>query len=536
MRWPLRDETSRLGALSILGLALAWGCQVGLETTPSRPMPAVEESTGVEQSPEEEVSKGISDGALDTKEPTTADAGSDPVDAHPGEPVLNDELVEIRSQVQAALLGSRCGPLGYAETPDENREDPSPDGSEKAPPEASEAAAPATSCVADSDSSPFVSIENQAALEPFHRALGRLARGRDRDGKVRILAYGASHTQADVYTDYLRRYLQRRFGNGGQGFVALGKINGWYRTLDSTARHHALKVRYARYRRAVTDEPLGLFGAAFVGWGVGAYGEVSLGKNSPNTQFSVRYLEQPGGAAFSVYRDGKSIARVSTEADEMGIGKYTFSASPGRHEIRARLEGGGPVRLFGVVAETDGPGVVVDTLGIGGSRLTDAVRWHEELWIEALRGRSPDLVTFAYGTNESLDVPFSIEFYERNARKVMKRFRHALPRVSCVFISPFDLARSHDTLLAIIEAQRRIAAEFDCGFWDGHAFMGGSGSMKRWVKARPPLAAKDYVHLTRLGYVYTGVAFTDALMRAYDLDPRNPAGSSSSAADLDAAK
>src|SRR5690606_13988757 len=60
----------------------------------------------------------------------------------------------------------------------------------------------------------FVAIENEGALETFHEQLERLATGRDQDGKVRILAYGASHTQGDLFTSYLRYYLQSRFGNG----------------------------------------------------------------------------------------------------------------------------------------------------------------------------------------------------------------------------------------------------------------------------------------------------------------------------------
>ena len=40
--------------------------------------------------------------------------------------------------------------------------------------------------------------------------------------------------------------------------------------------------------------------------------------------------------------------------------------------------------------------------------------------------------------------------------------------------------------------------------------------MRRWIYAKPPLASPDHIHLTRRGYVYTGIALGDALMRAYD--------------------
>src|SRR5690606_34030047 len=81
----------------------------------------------------------------------------------------------------------------------------------------------------------YVPIENPRsgpALAHFHEALRKLEAGEDEDGKVRVLVYGASHRQADVYPGYLRAYLQARFGNGGQGFVSVVKVNKWFRYAD----------------------------------------------------------------------------------------------------------------------------------------------------------------------------------------------------------------------------------------------------------------------------------------------------------------
>jgi hypothetical protein len=337
------------------------------------------------------------------------------------------------------------------------------------------------------------------------------------------LSYGASHTQADVYTGCLRAYLQSRFGDGGQGFVLLGRVNPWYRTLDTSVRHHALKVHHARYRLDVVNEPLGLFGAAFVGGRGDSFGEVTTADDSPNTRFELQYLRQPNGGDIRLQVDGKTVALVETKANAASMGYYPFDTAPGRHGIRVQIRGNGPVRLFGIVAETTAPGVVLDTLGISGAQLSSHGRWDEGVWTEAVRRRAPDLVTFAYGTNELKDAEFSLAQYERHLRDELGRVRRALSDVSCLLISPFDVPElqggrwvERQRLLHIIDAQRRISSEFGCGFWDGYAFMGGSGSMHRWVRAKPPLARADHVHLTRLGYVYVGAAIGDALMRAFD--------------------
>lgn len=366
----------------------------------------------------------------------------------------------------------------------------------------------------------FVPVEQEISLQHFHEALARLAAGNDADGKVRILAYGASHTQADVYPGYLRAYLQSRFGNGGQGFILLGRVNHWHRLRHTRARHHALAVHHGRYRRNASDEPLGLFGAALVGRRGDAFAEIVTAKDSANTRFELQYFKQPSGGDFSLQLDGRVIARIETRSDTPGVGYHTFDATPGPHIIRAQLHGNGPVRLFGVVTETAAPGVVVDTLGIGGSDMAASLSWSEEVWIEAVRHRNPDLVSFAYGTNETMDSGRSSAVYESQLRAVLTRLRRALPSVSCVLISPFDMPKAaRARLLKVLDVQRRASKDFGCGFWDGYAFMGGEGAMRRWVNAKPPLAQHDHIHLTQLGYVYAGIALGDALMRAYDADP-----------------
>ncbi|HMJ16303.1 MAG TPA: GDSL-type esterase/lipase family protein, partial [Polyangiaceae bacterium] len=300
-------------------------------------------------------------------------------------------------------------------------------------------------------------------------------------------------------------------------------VNNWYRTLDTAVRHKRASIHHARLRADMQDEPLGLFGAALVGRYGDGFGEIITAKNSPNTEFEVHYFTHPRGGDFTLRVDGKNIARIKTRSANAGPAYYAFRTTPGRHAIRARLHGRGVVRLFGITAETARPGVVVDTLGISGSRLASSLRWQEETWTSALQRRSPDLVTFAYGTNELMDPGHSSAAYQRQLRAVLTRLRKALPEVSCAFIAPFDVPKreggswvGRPRLVEIIETQRRISQEFGCAFWDGYAFMGGGGALHRWSRANPPLASRDHVHLTRRGYVYAGTAIGDALMRAYD--------------------
>src|SRR5205085_9582825 len=71
-------------------------------------------------------------------------------------------------------------------------------------------------------------LDRPSALRRFFEALARLEAGHAQDD-VRITQFGDSHTAADIQTAAVRRALQTRFGDGGRGFVAIGRPWKLYR-------------------------------------------------------------------------------------------------------------------------------------------------------------------------------------------------------------------------------------------------------------------------------------------------------------------
>jgi hypothetical protein len=67
----------------------------------------------------------------------------------------------------------------------------------------------------------------------------------------------------------------------------------------------------------------------------------------------------------------------------------------------------------------------------------------------------------------------------------------------------------------IIDAQRRIAEQNGCAFFDAYQAMGGQGTMGRWLKARPRLATSDMRHATPEGYEVVGTLYYKALLAAF---------------------
>lgn len=367
------------------------------------------------------------------------------------------------------------------------------------------------------------------AMDHFYEALRALKRGDDDDGKVRVLLYGASHTAADIYPTYLRAYLRERFGDGGPGFVALAKTNKYYRLLAWTLEtSKGWLVEHAQKKKAREDGLFGLLGASTSATKkrdvTRLLPQVEPPEGPHKTTYELYFLRQPGGGKFTVKIDGKEQKPVNTKAKEIGAGYATFTVDGGPHEVEIRPVGKGEVRLFGMTTEYDTPGVVVDTLGINGTRASNHLKWHEGVWADNFRRRKPDLVVLAYGTNESLDEDVPIGHYKAELGQVIDRMKAAAPEVSCLLVGPGDfplkaqdgayLARART--IEIVAAQAEVAAAKGCAFWDALAFMGGAGSMVLWAEAQPAMGRPDLIHLTRRGYVRMGMAITDALMDAFD--------------------
>ena len=379
----------------------------------------------------------------------------------------------------------------------------------------------------------YVPIEDPGtgpALAHFHQALRDLRSGAlGPDGKVRVLVYGASHTQADVYPGYLRVYLQARFGDGGPGFLSLVKVNRWFRYADwEIEETKGWKSEHAQRGSARKDGFYGLLGAS--GSSDSKRDRTKLLPRNGETvasRFSLFYLSQPKGGSFTLYVDGNKQSKVETDFGNYGTGYLDFTLDEGSHSLELRPVGDGEVRLFGVVMERDQPGVVVDTLGIAGTRASNMLNWDEGIWSNNLRRRDPDLIILAYGTNEATDEDQPMSDYRAKLREVLTRIKRASPDASCLLVGPGDFPRELEEdvwiprprVLEIIDAQRDIAYEMGCGFWDAMAFMGGVNSMHTWATSRPQMASRDHIHLTKRGYVRMGMALTDALMARFDREP-----------------
>ena len=63
------------------------------------------------------------------------------------------------------------------------------------------------------------------------------------------------------------------------------------------------------------------------------------------------------------------------------------------------------------------------------------------------------------------------------------------------------------------QAQRSLAAEHGCAFFDTMAWQGGPGAVDRWLVSDPPLERDDRIHFTERGYRRLGIGLLRAIGR-----------------------
>lgn len=339
-------------------------------------------------------------------------------------------------------------------------------------------------------------------MDAFYRKLAALARGRRKE-RVRIGVWGDSNMTRDFITGELRRVLQRQFGDGGHGFVALGKPWNWYRHEDVKHGSDDGWESMNMSTKQTVDRLYGVGGVAAQSvrtnarvWVATAEAGAAVGTRAGH--FEILYLKHPRHGQFEVLIDGQSRATIDTAGDAITAAQAEWDVSDGAHRIDF-VSRKSPVRLLGAVLETSTPGIVVDSLGIGGVNTELIARGDEALTAQTLRMRNYDLMMLLTGATEP-DAPS----HDDGIRRLVANVRRELPNVPFVMMSPPDLAGgdlAHPTRVRrmnqIERRKLKAARELKLLYWDFRGAMGGEQSIVRFTEHK--MAWKDFIHLTGKG-------------------------------------
>lgn len=395
---------------------------------------------------------------------------------------------------------------------------------------------------------PDFSLEDPSgvALDGFYAALARteLAELAERSEQgtskaiTRVAHFGDSSIGQGGLPHELRRRFQDRFGDAGGGFVLLHKYSNNYLNRVINARSNdSWEVCYIAYG-CRPDGRYGYGGHLFTG-AKGSFAKFSttaagnLGARAGS--FELWYQAGPRGGRVEVRVDGESAAILDTRAPTKEDRWYRTEVPVGGHRFEVRAKGPGRFQGYGVVLESDGPGVVWDTMSMTGAFTKRLLFFADTHISKQVAHRDPDLIVLNYGGNDLrrfVNRSVYPDRFREEVRAAIQRMRSGKPKASCLVMGVIDHGRSgtHTVLpkhvALLVDIQRELALEQGCAFFDSYKAMGGRGSIRRWRKRRPPLASADLKHLNAQGRDRMADFIYDALITGYvDYRKRVPSGS-----------
>lgn len=375
---------------------------------------------------------------------------------------------------------------------------------------------PCVEHVAGDTSIPTDNIEGapceRYALDNFYASLRERALGKK--GHTRWMQYGDSLVIGDTFTAELRRLLQRQFGDGGHGWLYIGRP---LRPVGAeNIRAYPTDEWYVRTIVRNTDDAGDLFGLGGAEFRAtdGSHFIVrpprdgEFGGVLKNFQLYYFAPSDTASASFKLRVDSKThTEHITTQPGSSGV--HSFVVSEDTREVQLS-NFSQKIRYYGLVSEKDA-GVVVDNFGLVSAREEHLLKINPDQWHDQLALRDPDVVAFFYGVNAASSDESRMRArtpsYIENYQQVIERAMRGASSRDCVVLSLLTRGDREGSKVVptgavdvLNQAQKRAALASGCAFFDTTGVMGGSKGTEKWTQHKPPLLGADLSHPTRAGH------------------------------------
>lgn len=340
----------------------------------------------------------------------------------------------------------------------------------------------------------------QRGMKPFYEALDHAD-----ERPVRIAYFGDSFIEADILTGDLRDMLQARFGGCGVGYVDI--TSGTY-GFRKTLRH------------------------SFAGWtskGVNDSTGYDRKRIGPSGHYFIphwgAYVEARPPKAHRGQLDSCEVATIYFEATDTvllatrvnGIDGDTGPLA-GKGQMQAVEREGLIKSMRWTVEKADSAtfygfaldgrtGITVDNFGVRSSSGLTLASIPQERLRQFGKVRPYDLIVLQFGLNVATERGRDYSWYETGMLRVIQHMKEAFPEAGILVVSVGDREykdeegrlRTMPGVKNLIRYQQNIAAKGAVAFWNLYDAMGGEGSIRRMVEAKPAQANLDYTHINFLG-------------------------------------
>ena len=351
-------------------------------------------------------------------------------------------------------------------------------------------------------------------LDPLSIFLDSL---RNSKGQVRVMYYGDSQIEGDRITSFLRQSLREGHGGTGPGlFLPLMPVmytkSLWIRSSSNWKKYNYLSFKTGK----ISHRELGPFMAIcrFIPEGkkvttpVKAYVRIepsNVADNASSEYDSLRIF----------YGNTSDLVKVVVHADDKIIFSDTLHRGSGFNETGCSLAGGKDITIefegmvspdiYGISIESK-TGIIVDNIPQRGSAGLEFTMVSKANLKDTYSKLKPDLFILHYGLNIVKNVTRDYSYFQKGLERQLVLLKEICPSTPILVLSLTDMAESrgdsissYRNIPAIIDAQIRATNDAGASFWNSYQSMGGKSSIIKWAAKNPPLAQKDYVHLTYLG-------------------------------------
>lgn len=373
--------------------------------------------------------------------------------------------------------------------------------------------------------------DDKSVLYPFFKAIRN-----SKNKSIRILHYGDSQMEGDRITGYLRNKLQSQFGGSGPGLLATIPIcssplaryhysDNWERFTGFGRRDKRIKhksygpnICFGKVMEIDSLSKDSTFSAELVL----EKSHLATSKVKDWRNFKMMYNNAKTPFLFELYEDTTQVYIDYLFSEQINTFKWAIK-NKNLKQLKIKISGKVCPDILGFSIEGK-KGVWVDNIALRGSTGTIFRNVNRGSLAHFYNQNNIPLVIMQFGGNA---LPFLKDKKACDALgKKMKRnidyIKSMIPNACIIMMGPSDMSvntkgewKTYPMLTNARDALKKATHDAGGVYFDFYEAMGGEDSMPIWVKAKPTLAAKDYIHFTRKGARKVASWFYDALNSDY---------------------
>lgn len=218
---------------------------------------------------------------------------------------------------------------------------------------------------------------------------------------------------------------------------------------------------------------------------------------------------------FSLMSSEKSIVKTEKLNSGLALTSIEFSKEIKKVKLKLFQESGQNVEFYAIKylnKKTENSNNTYSNFGVSGGRFSQLL--DSKLLYSQIKSLEPGLFVLTLGTNDSYAEDFNAENLKIKLVDFIKNSRELSPKSRIIIMSSPDTfyeGQRPKHLEKVNEIVQTLCQEYQVGFWDWYAIMGGKNSIHEWSKNK--LVSDDLLHFNSNGYSILGKLFAEALLK-----------------------